>query len=147
MQDQFFKNTKVQTYYLPLGVDTAHYRLLEKSYDSPEGINATSNDFVIVSVANLVPVKGIEVLLSAVEQLNHPQIKTIIVGDDQSTYATKLKQQYAHLNHLYFVGKQMDVRPYLAVADVFVIPTLGKGEGLPIAPLEAMASGRIVLGS
>jgi len=37
----------------------------------------------------------------------------------------------------------------LAMADVFVIPTKDEGrkEGLPIAPLEAMASGCIVLGS
>ena len=49
----------------------------------------------------------------------------------------------------HFVEKQLDVRPYLALADLFVIPTKNEGrkEGLPIAPMEAMACGRIVLGS
>ncbi|TPV33846.1 glycosyltransferase [Paucihalobacter ruber] len=147
MQEQFFKNTKVKTQYLPLGVDTSHFQVHEKAYVSPEGITATSNDFVIVSVANLVPVKGIEVLLEAVSHLNNPRIKTFIVGDDQSAYAQDLKKRYTHLNHLHFTGKQRDVRPYLALADVCVISTLQKGEGLPIAPLEAMASGNIVIGS
>ena len=43
----------------------------------------------------------------------------------------------------------MDVRPYLALADLFIIPTKNEGrkEGMPIAPLEAMAMGKIVLGS
>lgn len=149
MQEQFFKNTKVKTQYLPLGVDTAHYQVLEKTYVSPEGIATTANDFVIVSVANLIPVKGIEVLLEAVSKLNNPRIKTFIVGDDSTAYAQELKKRYAHLNHLHFTGKQSDVRPYLALADVFVIPTLNEGrkEGLPVAPLEAMASGNIVIGS
>lgn len=149
MQEEFFKNTKVKTKYLPLGVDTEYFQVLEKAYVSPEGITTTANDFVIVSVANLVPVKGIEVLLEAVSQLNNPNIKTFIVGDDGTTYAQDLKSRYAHINHLHFTGKQTDVRPYLALADVFVIPTLNEGrkEGLPVAPLEAMASGNIVIGS
>lgn len=149
MQEQFFKNTKVKTQYLPLGVDTTYFCVQKKVYVSPEGITSTANDFVIVSVANLVPVKGIEVLLEAVSQLNNPRIKTFIVGDDSTAYAQDLKKRYSHINHLHFSGKQTDVRPYLALADVFVIPTLNEGrkEGLPVAPLEAMASGNIVIGS
>src|SRR5690606_38451460 len=60
-----------------------------------------------------------------------------------------LKLKYNKNSNIYFIGKQLDVRPYLSVADLFVIPTKNEGrkEGLPIAPIEAMASERIVIGS
>ncbi len=45
-------------------------------------INISPQDFVIISVANLVKVKGIEILLNAVKLLNNPKIKVLIVGND-----------------------------------------------------------------
>src|SRR5690606_6537252 len=48
-----------------------------------------------------------------------------------------------------FLGKQLDVRPYIASADLYVIPTLdtGRKEGMPMALVEAMSMGIPVLGS
>ena len=145
---QFFSKMKHKTNQIPLGVDTDYFRPMPKIYITPEGINIDKSDFVIVSVANLVPVKGLEVLLKAVQQINDKSIKVFIIGNDQNEYAQELKFQFSS-DTIHFLGKRLDVRPYLAIADVFVIPTLDKGrkEGLPIAPLEAMASQRIVLGS
>jgi len=70
----------------------------------------------------------------------------LVVGSTESAYARALQDQYAS-EQVHFVGKQLDVRPYLAVADVFVLPTLSIGEGLPVALLEAMSSKRIAIGS
>ena len=146
MTTLFFKDMVHKTSYIPLGVDTEYFKPLEKTYTCPEGLTFSVSDFVIVSVANLVPIKGIELLLEAVKQIGDSSIKVVIVGDAQSAYGMELKASYAKTS-TFFVGKQLDVRPYLALADVFVIPTLSLGEGLPIAPLEAMSSGRIVIGS
>ena len=96
---------------------------------------------------NLIPVKGIEILIKAVIELNDPDLKLLIVGNDTGDYAEKLKNFAMNVKCIKFLGKKEDVRPYHKIADVFVIPTLELGEGLPIAPLEAMASGRIVIGS
>ena len=49
--------------------------------------------------------------------------------------------------NIQFLGKKLEIRPYHNIADIFVIPTLEMGEGLPVAPLEAMASGLVVIGS
>jgi glycosyltransferase involved in cell wall biosynthesis len=102
----------------------------------------------VITVANLVPVKGIEVLIQAIQMLDQDKVKLLIVGDYNNPYGEWMKNTYEN-NRIQFVGKQMDVRPYLALADVFVIPTKNEGrrEGLPIALLEAMASGKIALGS
>lgn len=148
MMTQFFSKMKYKVVKIPLGVDVDYFRPLPKSYVTSERIRVEKTDFVIVSVANLVPVKGIEILLKAVQQLEDKSIKVFIIGDDSSSYGDALKTAFKDEN-IYFVGKQLDIRPYLALADVFVIPTKDEGrkEGMPIAPLEAMASRRIVLGS
>jgi glycosyltransferase involved in cell wall biosynthesis len=146
MLEQFFSNYKSKTVYMPLGVDTTTFSCLETKRSTPSGHVFKDSDFVIVSIANLVPVKGIEVLLNAVKELDNENIQVLIVGNKDNLYGHSLERDYAS-KQIHFIGKKLDVRPYLAVANVFVISTLDKGEGLPIAPLEAMASGRLVIGS
>lgn len=133
----------------PLAIDTDYYMPLQKQYKSPEGLVFKKDDFIILSVANLVEVKGIETLLEAVRKLNDNRIKILIVGNDKNEYSIALKEKYKNEKNLFFLGKKLDVRPYLALADVFVIPTKDEGrkEGIPNAPLEAMATNCIVLGS
>jgi len=148
MVAQFFSTMKDKIVEIPLGVEINYFKPIPKSYKSPENIKFNKEDFVLVSVANLVEVKGIEVLLKAVENLNDTTIKVLIIGDYSSVYGQNLRKKFAHKN-IHFLGKKMDVRPYLAVADLFIIPTKDEGrkEGMPIAPMEAMAMGKIVLGS
>lgn len=133
---------------IPLGVDTHYYApRTEKDEAFLKENNIETDDFVIVSVVNLIPVKGIEVLINAVIELDKPNIKLLIVGNDKGDYANSLKKMTEGISSIQFLGKKADVRPYHAIADVFVIPTLALGEGLPVAPLEAMASSKIVIGS
>ena len=134
--------------YMPLGVDTEFFKPLSKRNSLPNGLSFQPNDSVIVSVANLAPVKGIEILLQAILELDDLRIKVLVVGNNQNDYGILLKKKFKASN-IFFIDKQIDIRPYLAVADIFVIPTKNEGrrEGLPIAPLEAMASRRVVIGS
>ncbi|MFD2542038.1 glycosyltransferase [Lacinutrix gracilariae] len=151
MITQFYKNTSMMSKVvrIPLAVDINHFQPLKKSNEAPDGVVFNENDFIIVSVANLVPVKGIEILLEAVNKLKDKSIKVFIVGDYNNDYGLTLIKQYTDNKNFSFLGKHLDVRPYLAMADLFVIPTKDEGrkEGLPVAPMEAMASGRIVVGS
>jgi len=133
---------------IPLGVDINFYNPQFKSLKPiSDELFINETDFVIVSVVNLIPVKGIEILIKAVIELNDPVLKLLIVGNDKGDYAEKLKNLAKNVKCIKFLGKKEDVRPYHKIADVFVIPTLELGEGLPVAPLEAMASGKIVIGS
>src|SRR5690606_37003403 len=141
----FFKGMESKVVSIPLGLDTDYFKPLKKCFNTPEGMPFKETDFVIVTVANLAPVKGIEVLLEAVRSLGDLQIKVLHIGACEDAYVMGLKTAYAHEDWVYFLGKQMDVRPYLAVADVFVIPTKTLGKGFPIAPMEGMASERLVL--
>ena len=148
MGTQFFSTMKEKAVQIPLGIDIQYFQPVTKIFNSLDGIEIKKDDFVIVSVANLVPVKGIEVLLNAVKKINDNSVKTFIIGANDNKYGQVLQKQFQDKN-IYFLGRKIDVRPYLGMADVFVIPTKDEGrkEGMPIAPLEAMAMGKVVLGS
>lgn len=140
----YFPTKKAQQL-IPLGLDTEYYNpaLFQKK---------GSAVFKIITVANLVPVKGIEVLLQAVKLLNDASVSLEIVGDDRDVYVADLKQLVLELGlgqQVTFMGKHTDVRPFLAQANLYVIPTLnlGRKEGMPMALVEAMAMSVPVLGS
>ena len=46
-----------------------------------------------------------------------------------------------------FVGKVDEVIDYYSIADIFVLPTIKKGEGCPVSLLEAMSCGVSPVGS
>ncbi|TCK68833.1 glycosyltransferase involved in cell wall biosynthesis [Winogradskyella wandonensis] len=148
MKAFYSKKTLQKVSEIPFGVDLDYYTPIKHNDEALlTQLNIQPDDFVIVSVVNLIPVKGIEVLIKAVMELDNPSVKLIIVGNDKGDYANSLKQMASGVPTIQFLGKKTDVRPYHGLADLFVIPTLELGEGLPVAPLEAMASGRIVIGS
>ncbi|UKM63657.1 glycosyltransferase [Flavobacteriaceae bacterium GSB9] len=143
----FFPNKKQQGL-IPLGIDTDFY--------NPEhfknGFPRIENKFHVITVANLVPVKGIEVLIKALILLADTNIQLTVLGEDTNDYASTLKQKcitWGIDQQVNFIGKKPDVRPYLAEADLYVIPTLdaGRREGMPMALVEAMSMGVPVLGS
>jgi glycosyltransferase involved in cell wall biosynthesis len=137
----FFPNKKQQRL-IPFGLDTNDYnpRLFAEVQ--------TESIFKIITVANLVPVKHIELLIQAIYQLKHVPIHLNIVGDTRNTYADNLKHLVTDLaltSQVSFLGMQADVRPLLASSDLYVIPS--KKEGMPMALVEAMAMAVPVLGS
>lgn len=141
---QYFPNKKAQRL-IPLGLDTEYYSPQHFGHDFSE-------IFRVITVANLVPVKGIEILIKAIKLLDDPNIRLAIVGRDDNPYGDELKQMVKTLGmerHITFYGSQSDVRPYIANADLYVIPTLDQGrkEGMPMALVEAMSMGIPLLGS
>ena len=137
----FFPYKKHQRY-IPFGLDLAYY--------APRHISDSQVDgaFKIITVANLVPIKHIEVLIQAMGLLTEKQMQLEILGDDDTNYARELKQLVKTKKletQVFFLGKQPDVRPYLSQADLYVI--CSKQEGMPMALVEAMAMGLPVLGS
>lgn len=142
----YFPNKKNQKL-IPLGIDTNYYN----PQIFPQDPN--QNDvFNIITVANLVPVKGVEVLIKAIKKLNDQKVNLTILGDnanDYGRYLASLSKELDIEKQVYFLGKKTDVRPYIAASDLYVIPTLNEGrkEGMPMALVEAMSIGVPVLGS
>jgi glycosyltransferase involved in cell wall biosynthesis len=95
----------------------------------------------LVTVGALAPRKGQEYALEAIRLVRASGVDARLVlvgsGDDE----TKLRQMATELgvnDIVAFAGEQPDPRPYLASADVFLLPS--RQEGFSNAILEAMAA-------
>lgn len=131
---------------IPLGLDTHYYA---NQIDSDKALSQT---FKIITVANLVPVKGVEVLIKAVGLLENKGISLTILGAHNNAYGADMKALVTQLGleeQVDFISKKADVRPYISRCQLYVIPTLDEGrrEGMPMALVEAMSMGLPVLGS
>jgi len=122
-----------------MGVDLDRYR-----FEPPHQHDET----VVLSVARLVPAKGLELLVDAVGSLvaRGHRIRAVIVGEGPLEAA--LKQRAAGLGAgavIRFVGPvgQDEMVGYYVEADVFCLPSFA--EGVPVVLMEAMATGRPVV--
>ncbi len=154
MLNNFFPNWK-KVSLIPIGVDVDDYKKNTSNYNIRNQWGISEDTRLIISVANLVSVKGIEILIGAFEKLSniYPDWKLIIVGNDTTEYGLQLKKDLSKkqdlMEKIIFTGKQKNVREFLDISEIYVQPTLDKGrrEGAPIAVLEAMANEKVVLGS
>jgi len=153
IDDFFYNNRKAEL--IPMGIDINEYKKEQINSRVLEKWNINSGTRVIMSIANLVPVKGIKILIKAFEGLyiDYTNWALMIVGNDTGNYAMELKGYLANKPDLkervIFTGVQKNVRELLNIAEIYVQPTLniGRKEGGPIATLEAMANGKIIIGS
>jgi glycosyltransferase involved in cell wall biosynthesis len=105
----------------------------------------------ILSVGNLNPLKGVDVLLTALETFGQP-CELVIVGAGLQTYSSYARDLFEHANRLEsptkrvrFIGWQSpeEVRDLMADSDLFVLPS--RSEACPLALLEAMAAGCVCI--
>lgn len=100
------------------------------------------DDQVGVVVATFKRQKGHQFLIEAASKLvnKFPNLHILFVGDGE--LREQLIEQTHTLdidNHIHFLGTRSDVPSILAASDLFILPSLW--EGLPMALIEAMASG------
>lgn len=112
------------------------------SFRSELGIAATTR--VVLTVGRLSQEKGHDDLLRAMAMARElaPSIamRLLMVGDGPEMERLKRTRRDLNLSEIAsFVGHQDNVRPYYAIADVFVLPS--HSEGSPNVLLEAMDAG------
>lgn len=109
----------------------------------------TSNNFIVVG--NIIPIKGSSTILEAFLEYAKNGIGNLyFVGDDSSNYANDLKTSLLHhelKERVIFTGKTTKVKNYMQDAFCLIMASDKKGEGGPVALLEAMSSGLLVIGS
>lgn len=103
----------------------------------------------IVCVANILPLKGQEVLLQAIQILrtDFPEIQAVLIGKDYTRGRFFRKMEQMNLQNTYsWLGFVNNVQGYIQQADIFVLPSMW-GEGMPTALLEAMLAGKPIVAS
>ena len=107
-------------------------------------IGVSADDFVLLSVGELIPRKNHEVVIRALsvlkqlDKLNH--IEYVICG--RGAYEADLRKLAEGLDvadHVHFLGYRNDISEICNCADLFVF--MSHQEGLPVALMEAMACG------
>jgi glycosyltransferase involved in cell wall biosynthesis len=131
---------------IPNGVDTDRFSPAADREMIRRALGLPADRRIVLSVGNLKPIKGHDVLLHAVERLagGFEQATLVLVGEDhlggrlQAWAAAHLPGQDVR-----FLGGQAEVLPWYQAADVFVLPS--RWEGASNALLEAMACGLPVI--
>ncbi|SEL71767.1 Glycosyltransferase involved in cell wall bisynthesis [Maribacter orientalis] len=107
-------------------------------------IGVSEEDFVFLFIGRLVNDKGVNELANAFDKLSstHENVKLVMVGAHIGETDLLPDQTWAKINannSILYVGHQDDVRPFLAMSNVFVFPSYR--EGFPNVVLEAGAMG------
>lgn len=109
-------------------------------------IGARPGDLLIISIARLVPDKGLEYLIESTAMLSqsHPRVRIAIAGDGPARRKLELlASEHGVSDRVRFLGFRCDIADLLAASDMVVLPSLR--EGLSISLLEAMAAGKAIV--
>jgi len=118
--------------------------LFEKTNSSNE-IDRNSDDYIITSVARLIPYKGHLYLIDIADELmkKSKKFKFLIVGDTLPSYAyyeKRLKQKVKNLgleNQILFMGFRNDISSILKQSDLFIHPAIAP-DPLPTVLFESL---------
>jgi len=130
------------------GIDTAHYdtRLVseEKKEQLIQELGITKDDIVFIFIGRIVADKGINELVSAFNHLSKRVVnsKLLLVGSRDNQLNPVLPETDAIISeneHIFAVGLQKDIRPYVAVSHVLTFPSYR--EGFPNVVLQCSCMG------
>lgn len=121
-------------YFSSQKIDSAEQNTLKSE------LNIHNDDFVFIFVGRLVGDKGINELIKAFSDINRANVKLLLVGPLESELDPLLPETLMEITNnanIISVGFQKDVRPYFALANVFVFPSYR--EGFPNVVMQAGA--------
>lgn len=125
-----------QTIVIHNGVDTDSFRPRKALLEAP-------NLPVIGTAARLMPSKGIENLLQALKLLSDEGLRPVLRIAGAGPLRADLEQLAGTLglrDNVKFLGRVANMPEFYRSIDLFALPSVA-GEGLPLAIIEAMATG------
>jgi glycosyltransferase involved in cell wall biosynthesis len=119
------------------GIDEGRIDVIPVPIDRDKFVHtlAPKNDFQLVTVARLVPQKGIDLLISAVPALaqKFPSIEVVVIGEGADRRVLeKLAHKLGVADRMKFVGPQKNVSTFFENADVYVQPSRYEGWGMAV---------------
>ncbi len=140
------KNLKVLANGNINGIDIKQFSL--ENFDTQtitlirSNLKFSSEDIIFLFVGRILKDKGVDELVNAFLKINqkYNNSKLLIVGsfeDEINPVSEFTKQEIINNNNITYVGFQIDVRQFFAIADVFILPSYR--EGFPNVVLQAGA--------
>lgn len=111
-----------------------------------EGWGIPEEAILLLTVARLVPVKGLEDLIEGFSIAAKADLRLIllIVGDGPEREALeRMARERGVAEKVLFAGFRQEIPAYLAAADIYLNTSIS--EGLPLSLMEAMAAGKPVI--
>lgn len=108
-----------------------------------EQLGIPADDFVFCFVGRIVNDKGINELVAAFDRISRKQddVHLLLVGPEEKDLDpinVESEELIKSNNHIYAVGGQNDVRPWLAATNAFVLPSYREGVGMVLLEANAM---------
>ena len=129
-----------------VGVDTQLFanKRADNSRDLRAELGIPEDATVLLSVGEINKNKNHRLVIRALPEFRN--VWYVICGDGPLSYELQdYSSQLSVRDRVIFAGYRNDVADYLSIADIFVFPSYR--EGLPVALVEAMASGLICIAS
>jgi len=144
-----FKHKKI--FVIPNAVDLSQFNPLNKDNELAQRLNIGKNDIVLGFIGSFYRFEGLDLLVKAVAKIE--KVKLILVGDGEKY--EEIKKLVSELNlssKVILTGRILhnEVKKYYSLMDIMVYPRLSEKITelvTPLKPLEAMALGKIVIGS
>jgi glycosyltransferase involved in cell wall biosynthesis len=130
------------------GIDTERFRMTGDAGAVRRALGIPADVPVIGTLGRLAEVKRQDLLIRAFARVRErfPDARLVLVGDGPLLGELRaLSEGLGVLESVHFTGYQADPRPYLAALDVFALTS--RSEGMPLAVLEAWATGVPVVAS
>ena len=128
------------------GIDIERFSL-----DAIEGMSSIREEygipkddaFIFIFIGRVVKDKGVNELVSAFDRLSHEKdnVYLFLLGakeKDLDPIEEKTEKLMEANKHIYAVGRQNDVRPWLAASNAFVLPSYREGVGMVLLEANAM---------
>jgi len=132
---------------VPNGIDPTAFAPDPAARERRRGeLGLGSTDRLVSLFGRLTRQKAPEVFLAAARRIDDPDVRFALFGDGPDRpWLEGLARQWGLTARVVFAGFVAEVAEYLSASDCFVLPS--RWEGLPIALLEAMATGVPVIAS
>ena len=149
--ERYYGADPARIHTIPCGIDLDLFRprdtvAARRQLGLPEDIP------ILLWVGRLEKLKGVDILVSAVAQLDHPDVKLLIVGGDERAADLRAElmaqaEREGVASRIEFTGAVAhdDLPAYYSAADIVVVPSYYKSFGL--VAIEAMACGTPVVAS
>ena len=121
------------------GISPIMFKSTQQINKEIETLKKSSQTKIFLSIARIVPVKNLELLITAFNKFSstHDVILIIVGFDPNSKQEELIKLKRIATGNVYFLGAQLCGYEYLAFADAFCLSSIS--EALPITILESFS--------